>query len=249
MSGPGCLGPVVWALSSGPVHPGRATQHCCAGPTGRRPPDAGPGLRARGMTLQGAPPVSDDPAITLPPSLSRQRPWHDLAGPSRDRGGYPKPCDVGGRDRQTSLCDALPVALDPACEALCGYLCLQRLEASPGRAPFRAHARRARPLAHEDAVGLIRTWGRFGVADITQTRLKAGLAVRASAQLSLRDALIVAAGAGREELTTEYLNSGQDIAGVRVVSPFLRWPLPAFAPSCIGPFMHWPLHALAPSCI
>ncbi|MBY0447529.1 MAG: PIN domain-containing protein [Hyphomonadaceae bacterium] len=84
------------------------------------------------------------------------------------------------------------------------------------------HARRARPLAHADAVGLIRTWGRFAVVENTQALLLAGLAIRASAQLSLWDALIVAAaaGAGCSELMTEDLNGGQIIAGVRITNPF-----------------------------
>ena len=47
------------------------------------------------------------------------------------------------------------------------------------------HARRARPISHDDAVGLIRAWSRFEVVDNSQALLKAGLALRASAQLSL----------------------------------------------------------------
>jgi len=86
------------------------------------------------------------------------------------------------------------------------------------------HARRARPISHDDAVGLIRAWSRFEVVDTTQALLKAGLALRASAQLSLWDAFILAAaaGAGCEELITEDIDSGQDIAGVRIINPFLR---------------------------
>ncbi|MCG9917506.1 MAG: PIN domain-containing protein [Phenylobacterium sp.] len=86
------------------------------------------------------------------------------------------------------------------------------------------HARRARPLSHDNAVGLIRAWSRFDVIDNTQALLKAGLALRASAQLSLWDALVVAAaaGAGCEELITEDLNPGQTIAGVRITNPFHR---------------------------
>lgn len=70
----------------------------------------------------------------------------------------------------------------------------------------------------------IRAWSRFDVIANTQALLKAGLALRASAQLSLRDALVVAAaaGAGCEELITEDLNPGQTIAGVRIINPFHR---------------------------
>lgn len=85
------------------------------------------------------------------------------------------------------------------------------------------HARRVGPLSHDDAAGLIRAWSRFEVVDNTQALLKAGLALRASAQLSLWDALIVAAaaGAGCEAVITEDLNSGQNIAGVQIINPFL----------------------------
>ena len=85
------------------------------------------------------------------------------------------------------------------------------------------HARRVRPLSHDNAAGLIRAWSRFEVVDNTQALLKAGLALRASAQLSLWDALIVAAaaGAGCEAVITEDLNSGQNIASVPVINPFL----------------------------
>lgn len=84
-------------------------------------------------------------------------------------------------------------------------------------------ARRVRPLSHDNAAGLIRAWSRFEVVDNTQALLKAGLALRASAQLSLWDALIVAAaaGAGCEVVITEDLNSGQNIAGVQIINPFL----------------------------
>lgn len=84
------------------------------------------------------------------------------------------------------------------------------------------HPRRARPLSHQDAAGLIRAWSRFDVVDNTQALLQAALAVRASAQLSLWDALIVAAaaGAGCEAVITEDLNAGQTIAGVSIVNPF-----------------------------
>lgn len=86
------------------------------------------------------------------------------------------------------------------------------------------HTRRPRPLLHEDAVGLIRAWSRFEVVENTQGLLHAGLALREAARLSLWDALIVAAaaGAGCTELMTEDLQSGQVIAGVRIVNPFAQ---------------------------
>jgi predicted nucleic acid-binding protein len=79
-------------------------------------------------------------------------------------------------------------------------------------------------LSHDDTVGLISAWSRFEVIDNTEALPKAGLTFRASAQLSLWDALIVAAavGAGCEESITEVLDSGENIAGVRIINPFLR---------------------------
>lgn len=84
------------------------------------------------------------------------------------------------------------------------------------------HARRAAPLSHADAVGLIRSWRRYPVVENTRALLDAGLAIRASAGLSFWDAMIAAAAAagGCAELLTEDLNAGQTIAGVRIVNPF-----------------------------
>jgi predicted nucleic acid-binding protein len=84
-----------------------------------------------------------------------------------------------------------------------------------------AHARQARPSSDDNTAGLIRTWSRFEVIHHTEALLKPGLALRASAQLSLWDALIVAAAAGCEAVITEDLNSGQNIASVPVINPFL----------------------------
>jgi predicted nucleic acid-binding protein len=84
------------------------------------------------------------------------------------------------------------------------------------------HARRARPLTHTEATGLIRAWRRFPVVENTTAVLDAGLALAAQAKLSLWDALIVvaAASAGCEAIYTEDLNPGQSIAGVKVINPF-----------------------------
>ena len=73
-------------------------------------------------------------------------------------------------------------------------------------------------------MGLISAWRRFEVIDNTEALPKAGLTFRASAQLSLWDALIAAAalGAGCDELITEGLDPGENIAGVRITTPFLR---------------------------
>ena len=73
-------------------------------------------------------------------------------------------------------------------------------------------------------VRLISAWRRFNVIDNTETLHKAGLTFRASAQLSLWDALIAAAalGAGCDELITDGLDYGDKIACVRITTPFLR---------------------------
>lgn len=84
------------------------------------------------------------------------------------------------------------------------------------------HKRRAKPLSHEQAAGLVHAWSRFQIVDNSFKLLNAGLAIRDAAQLSLWDALVIAAaaGAGCEELMTEDMNAGQVIAGVRIVNPF-----------------------------
>jgi predicted nucleic acid-binding protein len=84
------------------------------------------------------------------------------------------------------------------------------------------HTRRAHRLSHKQAAGLVESWSRFQVIPNTFALLRAGFNIRDAAQISLWDALIIAAAAaaGCNALMTEDLNAGQNIAGVTIVNPF-----------------------------
>ena len=77
-------------------------------------------------------------------------------------------------------------------------------------------------LPHEIAAGLIRTWLRFPVQDITVAVTGDALEIKARAGLSYWDAAIVAAARalGCRELLSEDMAHGSTIAGVRIVNPF-----------------------------
>ncbi len=73
----------------------------------------------------------------------------------------------------------------------------------------------------EDAATLIQDLSIFHVVDNTLSLLRRGLEEKARWQLSLWDAMILAAArqSGATELLTEDFNSGQDYGGIRVVNP------------------------------
>lgn len=77
-------------------------------------------------------------------------------------------------------------------------------------------------LPHDIAVGLIRTWLRFPVQDITIAVMSAALEIRQRVGLSYWDAAIVAAAAqmGCREVLSENMAHGRDISGVVTVNPF-----------------------------
>jgi predicted nucleic acid-binding protein len=77
-------------------------------------------------------------------------------------------------------------------------------------------------LPHEIAVGLVRTWLRFTVQEITVQVLQLALECTARHNLSYWDAAIVAAArvAGCHELLTEDMAHGSTIEGVRISDPF-----------------------------
>lgn len=77
-------------------------------------------------------------------------------------------------------------------------------------------------LPHDVAVGLIRTWLRFPVQDITLAVMADALDIRAAANLSYWDAAIVAAARalGCRELISEDMAHGRQIEGVKIVNPF-----------------------------
>jgi predicted nucleic acid-binding protein len=78
------------------------------------------------------------------------------------------------------------------------------------------------PLPHDIAAGLIATWTRFTVQDITLSILTGALEITTSHGLSYWDSAIVAAARalGCRELYSEDMNHGQQIEGVIVVDPF-----------------------------
>jgi len=83
-------------------------------------------------------------------------------------------------------------------------------------------ASRPDPLPHEIAAGLIATWTRFAVQDITLSILGGALEIKASHGLSYWDSAIVAAARaqGCRELYSEDMSHGQEIDGVTIIDPF-----------------------------
>jgi len=73
-----------------------------------------------------------------------------------------------------------------------------------------------------EAAALIQDFGVFHVVDNTLSTFRTGLDLLARWQLSLWDAMILAAArqSGARELLSEDFNTGQDYGGVRVVNPF-----------------------------
>jgi predicted nucleic acid-binding protein len=78
------------------------------------------------------------------------------------------------------------------------------------------------PLPHEIAVGLIRTWTRFRIQDISPAIVFAALEIRAAHGFSYWDSAIIAAARalGCRELYTEDLTHGQQVNGVMILNPF-----------------------------
>jgi predicted nucleic acid-binding protein len=78
------------------------------------------------------------------------------------------------------------------------------------------------PLPHDIAAGLIATWTRFTVQDITLPILMGALEITTLHGLSYWDSAIVAAARalGCRELYSEDMSHGQQIDGVTVVNPF-----------------------------
>ena len=77
-------------------------------------------------------------------------------------------------------------------------------------------------LDHEIAVGLIRTWLRFKVQEMTLPVTLSALEIKAAQKLSYWDAAIVAAARslGCRELLSEDIPHGREIEGVRISDPF-----------------------------
>ena len=83
-------------------------------------------------------------------------------------------------------------------------------------------ATRPDALAHEIAVGLVHTWRRFKVQDITIPVMIDGLEIKATYGLSYWDAAIVAAARalGCRQLLSEDIGHGREIEGVQINNPF-----------------------------
>ena len=78
------------------------------------------------------------------------------------------------------------------------------------------------PLPHEIAVGLIGTWTRFAVQEITLSILDAALEIKTSHGFSYWDSAIIAAARalGCGELYSEGMRHGQEVEGIVIVNPF-----------------------------
>jgi predicted nucleic acid-binding protein len=78
------------------------------------------------------------------------------------------------------------------------------------------------PLPHAIAAGLIQTWTRFRVQEISLSILTGALEIRAAHGFSYWDSAIVAAARalGCRELYTEDLAHGREVEGVMIINPF-----------------------------
>jgi predicted nucleic acid-binding protein len=118
------------------------------------------------------------------------------------------PAEAAKRDIAIALLDAENIALS-----------VQVLQ------EFYVQATRAtRPdaLAHEIAVGLVRTWLRFKVQEITLPIMINALEIKVTHGLSYWDAAIVAAARalGCRELLSEDMSHGREVEGVTINNPF-----------------------------
>ena len=78
------------------------------------------------------------------------------------------------------------------------------------------------PLPHDIAAGLIRTWLRFKVQEISVPIMTGALEIRAAHRLSYWDAAIVAAARalGCQKLYSEDMSHGREVEGVTIINPF-----------------------------
>ena len=85
-------------------------------------------------------------------------------------------------------------------------------------------ATRSDPLDHGIAAGLVHTWLRFTVQDITLAVMHDALNIRARYQLSYWDAAILSAARalGCREVLSEHLSQGQTIDGIVITDPFRK---------------------------
>ena len=118
------------------------------------------------------------------------------------------PAEAAKRERAIGLVDADDNALS--------VQVLQEFYVQATR-PTRADA-----LPHEIAAGLIRTWLRFQVQEITLPIMARALDIKVAHPLSYWDAAIVAAAnaLGCRELYSEDMAHGRDVEGTTIINPF-----------------------------
>ena len=77
-------------------------------------------------------------------------------------------------------------------------------------------------LPHDIAAGLVQSWTRFHLQEITLSIILAALEIKASHGLSYWDSAIVAAARalGCRELFSEDMQHGREIDGIIIVNPF-----------------------------
>jgi predicted nucleic acid-binding protein len=77
-------------------------------------------------------------------------------------------------------------------------------------------------LPHDIAAGLIRTWLRFKVQEITVPIMTEALRIKATYSFSYWDAAIVAAARalGCRELYSEDMTHGREVEGTTIINPF-----------------------------
>jgi len=82
---------------------------------------------------------------------------------------------------------------------------------------------RVERLTHEQAVGLVESFRRFSIQDMTVGVMLAAISTHRRFRISYWDAAIVEAARslGCEVVLSEDLSDGQDYAGVRVENPFV----------------------------
>jgi len=82
---------------------------------------------------------------------------------------------------------------------------------------------RSDALPHDIAAGLVRTWLRFKVQEITVPIMIDALRIKATYNLSYWDAAIVAAARALScrELCSEDMSHGREVEGTTIINPFL----------------------------
>ncbi len=85
-------------------------------------------------------------------------------------------------------------------------------------------ATRRDALPHAIAAGLIATWTRFAVQEITLAIVSSALEIKARHRFSYWDSAIIAAARalGCRELYSEDMSHGREVEGVVIVNPFRR---------------------------